>query len=173
MFFQLGWKLKCKDGDYIIKLGLFFGLPIKKKKKAVAMQTCLISLSHFIKYLHCYKQIWWMNTGIGECMGAASWVQTLPLISAAPSGNTWFWSISGEISHFKGFFYLFESMAFEPEMRLAFIFIETLTHRIITKKHLQIKTRQDIQEKIRKQSSPNEWGFFVHFHCLFLFLNST
>lgn len=99
-------------------------------------------------------------------MGAASWVQTLPLISAAPSGNTWFWSL--EISHFKGFFYSFGSTAFEPEMRLAFIFIETLTHRIITKKHLQIKTRQDIQEEIRKQSSPSEWVFlFIFFVCLF------
>lgn len=64
-------------------------------------------------------------------------------------------------------FICFGSTAFEPKMRLAFIFIETLTHRIITKKHIQIKTRQDIQEEIRKQSSPNEWVF------LFVFLNST
>lgn len=56
------------------------------------------------------------------------------------------------------------NMAFELKMTLAFIFIETLTHRIITKKkHLQIKPRKDIQEVIRKQSSPNEWGFFLFF----------
>lgn len=60
------------------------------------------------------------------------------------------------------------NVAFELKMTLAFIFIETLTHRIITpkkkkKKQLQIKTRKDIQEEIGKQSSPYEWVFFFFF----------